>query len=41
MPGGGSVRLVMANDPDGTAIECIEGAGTRVSFVSVCYADLE
>ena len=40
-PGGGHVRLVMANDPDGTAIECIEGPGTRVSFLAVCCADLE
>jgi catechol 2,3-dioxygenase-like lactoylglutathione lyase family enzyme len=41
LPGGGSVRLVIANDPDGTAIECIESAGARVSFLSVCCADLE
>ena len=31
----------MANDPDGTAIECIEGAATRVSFVAVCCSELE
>ena len=32
---GGSVRLVMGNDPDGTTIELIEGKGPRLSFVSV------
>jgi catechol 2,3-dioxygenase-like lactoylglutathione lyase family enzyme len=41
LPRGGQVRLVMANDPDGTAIECIEGAGPRVSFLAVGCADLE
>ena len=41
LPDGSHVRLVMANDPDGTAIECIEGAATRVSFVAVCCSDLE
>jgi catechol 2,3-dioxygenase-like lactoylglutathione lyase family enzyme len=41
LPDGSHVRLVMANDPDGTAIECIEGSATRVSFVAVCCSDLE
>jgi catechol 2,3-dioxygenase-like lactoylglutathione lyase family enzyme len=42
LTGGGRVRLVMANDPDGTAIELIEGeAGPRLAFVAVCCADLE
>jgi len=41
LAGGASVRLVMGNDPDGTAVELIEGKGPRVSFVSVGCAHLE
>ena len=38
---GAAVRLVMGNDPDGTAIELIEGNGPRLAFVSVGCTDLE
>ena len=39
--GDGEIRLVLANDPDGTALELIEGDGPRVAFVAVACADLE
>jgi catechol 2,3-dioxygenase-like lactoylglutathione lyase family enzyme len=39
--GGGEIRLVMANDPDGTALELIEGDAARVAFVAVACADLD
>jgi lactoylglutathione lyase len=39
--GGRSVRLVMVNDPDGVAIELIEGRPSALSFVAVTCADLE
>jgi len=39
--GGGEIRLVLANDPDGTALELIEGDGPRVAFVAIACADLE
>jgi catechol 2,3-dioxygenase-like lactoylglutathione lyase family enzyme len=38
---GGHVRLVFVSDPDGTAIELVEGDGPRVSFVGVTCRDLE
>jgi catechol 2,3-dioxygenase-like lactoylglutathione lyase family enzyme len=38
---GRTVRLVMANDPDGVAIELIEGDGPRLSFVACGCTDLE
>jgi catechol 2,3-dioxygenase-like lactoylglutathione lyase family enzyme len=41
IPGGGEVRLVFANDPDGTALELVESDTTRVAFVAVACADLE
>jgi catechol 2,3-dioxygenase-like lactoylglutathione lyase family enzyme len=41
LDGGATVRLVMANDPDGTAIEVLEGRGSGLSFVAVNTADLE
>ena len=41
IPGGGEIRLVMANDPDGTALELIEGDAPSVAFVAVACADLE
>jgi catechol 2,3-dioxygenase-like lactoylglutathione lyase family enzyme len=41
IPGGGEIRLVMANDPDGTPLELIEGDGPRVAFVAVACADLD
>jgi catechol 2,3-dioxygenase-like lactoylglutathione lyase family enzyme len=42
IPGGGEIRLVLANDPDGTALELIEaGDGPRVAFVAVACGDLE
>jgi len=41
IPGGGEIRLVMANDPDGTALELIEGDTASVAFVAVVCADLD
>jgi catechol 2,3-dioxygenase-like lactoylglutathione lyase family enzyme len=41
IPGGGEIRLVMANDPDGTALELIEGDAPSVAFVAVACADLD
>jgi glyoxylase I family protein len=38
---GGEIRLVLAGDPDGTAIELIEGGPSTVSFVAITCADLE
>jgi glyoxylase I family protein len=40
-PGGGEIRLVLAGDPDGTAIELIEGGPPALSFVAVTCADLD
>ncbi len=41
IPDGGKIRLVMANDPDGTPLELIEGDDARVTFVGVGCADLD
>ncbi|HTK16351.1 MAG TPA: VOC family protein [Acidimicrobiia bacterium] len=41
IPGGSEIRLVMANDPDGTPLELIEGDSPRVAFVAVACADLD
>jgi catechol 2,3-dioxygenase-like lactoylglutathione lyase family enzyme len=41
LPNGGEIRLVLANDPDGTALELIEGEHARVAFVAVACADLD
>lgn len=41
IPGGGEIRLVMANDPDGTPLELIEGDDARVAFVGVGCTDLD
>jgi catechol 2,3-dioxygenase-like lactoylglutathione lyase family enzyme len=41
LAGGSSVRLVMANDPDGTTIELIDATAPRVSFVAVGCHDLD
>ena len=41
IPGGGEIRLVMANDPDGTPLELIEGDAPSVAFVAVACADLD
>jgi catechol 2,3-dioxygenase-like lactoylglutathione lyase family enzyme len=41
LPDGAAVRLVMISDPDGVAVELIEGDTTRVSFVSVTCSELE
>jgi len=41
LDGGGEIRLVLANDPDGTTLELIEGDGPRVAFVAIACADLE
>ena len=39
--GGKQVRIVFAGDPDGTAIELVEGGACRLSFVAVTCRDLE
>jgi catechol 2,3-dioxygenase-like lactoylglutathione lyase family enzyme len=36
----GSMRLVFVSDPDGTAVELIEGGGPQLSVVAVTCADL-
>jgi catechol 2,3-dioxygenase-like lactoylglutathione lyase family enzyme len=41
LPNGGRVRLVLMSDPDGVAVELIEGETNRVSFVGVTCRDLE
>ncbi|HTD51011.1 MAG TPA: VOC family protein [Acidimicrobiia bacterium] len=41
LPDGGVVRLVMMSDPDGVAVELIEGDVSGVSFVSVTCGELE
>ena len=41
IPTGGVVRIVLMSDPDGTAIELVEGDASRLSFVSVTCRDLE
>jgi glyoxylase I family protein len=41
IPSGGTVRIVLMSDPDGVALELIEGDTSRLSFVSVTCADLE
>lgn len=41
VPGGGEIRIVMGNDPDGSAFELVEGDGPRVAFVAVACADLD
>jgi catechol 2,3-dioxygenase-like lactoylglutathione lyase family enzyme len=41
IPGGGEIRLVMANDPDGVVLELVEGDGPRLAFVAVTCRDLE
>ena len=38
---GSEIRLVFVSDPDGTAIELIEGGASSVSFVAVTCADLD
>jgi glyoxylase I family protein len=37
---GGGIRITMVSDPDGTAIELIEGGEAALSFVAVTCADL-
>ena len=41
IPDGGAVRIVLMSDPDGTAIELVEGDAARLSFVAVTCRDLE
>jgi glyoxylase I family protein len=41
LPDGSETRLVFVSDPDGTAIELIEGGTNRLSFVAVACSDLE
>jgi glyoxylase I family protein len=41
LPGGGAIRLVLVGDPDGTAIELIEGGPSALSFVAIACADLD
>jgi catechol 2,3-dioxygenase-like lactoylglutathione lyase family enzyme len=40
-PNGAEIRIVLASDPDGTALELVEGGGAALSFVSVVCRDLE
>lgn len=40
-PDGGEIRIVLANDPDGTALELVEGDGPRAAFAAITCADLE
>jgi catechol 2,3-dioxygenase-like lactoylglutathione lyase family enzyme len=39
--GGSEIRLVIVQDPDGTAIELIEARAATVSFVAITCADLD
>jgi catechol 2,3-dioxygenase-like lactoylglutathione lyase family enzyme len=39
--GGGALRLVMAEDPDGTALELFEAGRPSLGFVAVACSDLE
>jgi glyoxylase I family protein len=41
IPSGGEVRIVFVGDPDGTAIELIEGDDSRVALVAITCADLD
>ena len=41
VPGGATTRLGFVSDPDGAAVELVEGDASRLSFVSVTCADLE
>ncbi len=41
VPRGSDVRIAFVGDPDGTAIELVEGTNTGLSFVSVVCRDLE
>ncbi|HEX5095389.1 MAG TPA: VOC family protein [Acidimicrobiia bacterium] len=38
---GRTVKLAIIEDPDGTAVECIEGSASRVSFVAVSCRNLD
>jgi catechol 2,3-dioxygenase-like lactoylglutathione lyase family enzyme len=38
---GGEIRLAFVGDPDGTAIELVEGGESTVSFVAITCADLD
>jgi catechol 2,3-dioxygenase-like lactoylglutathione lyase family enzyme len=40
-PDGTGIRIVLANDPDGTAMELVEGGGTSLSFVAIVCRDLD
>jgi catechol 2,3-dioxygenase-like lactoylglutathione lyase family enzyme len=39
-PDGSEIRVVLASDPDGTAIELVEGGPAALSFVAVASRDL-
>ena len=41
LPDGKHVRIVFVSDPDGTAIELVEGGAARLAFVGVTCCDLE
>ncbi len=38
---GQKIRIVLGNDPDGTALELVEGGGPSLSFVGVTCANLD
>jgi catechol 2,3-dioxygenase-like lactoylglutathione lyase family enzyme len=41
VPNGGEIRIVFVSDPDGVAVEIVEGDTSRLSFVAVTCNDLE
>ena len=41
LPNRREIRIIFVNDPDGTAIELVEGDACRLSFVGVTCRDLE
>jgi catechol 2,3-dioxygenase-like lactoylglutathione lyase family enzyme len=40
-PNGAEIRIVLASDPDGTAMELVEGGPTALSFVAVACRELD
>ena len=40
-PNGTEIRIALASDPDGTALELVEGGATALSFVSIVCRDLD
>jgi catechol 2,3-dioxygenase-like lactoylglutathione lyase family enzyme len=40
-PNGAEIRIALASDPDGTALELVEGGSAALSFVSIACRDLD